>query len=260
MLAIADLNRDGRPDVAMARYYDMDSDDVSVLLQAADGSFGPSLPQYPTGAGATSVVLGDLNGDGKLDVVTANAASLSVLLGRGGGSFGAKTDYPVGGAPRVLLLGDLNGDGNLDIVTNVAVLFGKGDGTFTVKPDDGTGIGTDWSALGDFNGDGKLDVVTANYVETTTNGGIGTVSVRLGNGDGSFGAKTDFEAGVMPDGVAVGDVNGDGKLDLAVANSGLDGAWSLSVLLGKGDGSFGAAEELPIGGEPQLDRARRSQR
>jgi hypothetical protein len=237
-LAIADMNGDGRPDVAIAM------DDLSVQVQAADGTFDPGLPQYPAGAGATSVALGDLNGDGRLDVVTANTASVSVLLGKGGGNFAGKVDYAVGGRPAVLLLGDVNGDGKPDIVTDVpgGVLLAKGDGTFTAKSDDGTGIGGTSMALGDLNGDGRLDVVTVTYVRYTNS--RGAVSVRLGNGDGSFAAATGYPVGVDPDSVALGDVNGDDKLDIVVANQGADGYQSISLLLGQGDGTLGTAQRL----------------
>ena len=89
-------------------------------------------------------------------------------------------------------------------------------------------------AIGDLNGDGRPDLAAANYAANT-------VSVLLGNGDGTFGAKTDFATGTSPRSVAIGDLNGDGKPDLAVANSGSN---TVSVLLGNGDGTFGTQDRL----------------
>ena len=239
-IAIADMNGDGRLDVALA------FDDVSVLLQSPDGTFGPVLPRHPVGEGAASVALGDLNGDGKLDAVTANGESLSVLLGKGGDSFGGHVDYPLAGVPTVLLLGDVNRDGSLDIVTDLpgGVLLGQADGTF-VAVADAAGIGGTAMALGDLNGDGALDAVTVFYAHPT--GRKGNVRVRLGAGDGTFADPVEYGVGVDPRWVTLGDVDGNGTLDLVVANEGADGPASVSVLLGKGDGTFDANRDYVSG-------------
>ena len=89
-------------------------------------------------------------------------------------------------------------------------------------------------AVGDFNGDGRQDLAVANQ-------GSATVSILLGNGDGTFDAAMNFGAGFAPSSVAVGDFNGDGRQDLAVANQ---GSATVSILLGNGDGTFGTAGEL----------------
>jgi hypothetical protein len=200
------------------------------------------------GAGPSSLSVGDLNGDGQLDLVTANieSNSVSVLLGNGDGTFAPKADFSTGSAPNSVAIGDLNGDGRPDLATanlgsnSVSVLLGNGDGTFGAKTDYGAGSYPQSVAVGDLNGDGRPDLATAN--------GSGTVSVLLGRGDGSFGANTDYRAGIAPFSVAVGDLNEDGHLDLAMAN---EGSSTVSVLLGNGDGSFGPKTDYGTGDGPE---------
>src|ERR1039457_5744228 len=126
-------------------------------------------------------------------------------------------------------------DGKLDLAAangvGVSVLLGNGDGAFQPAVTYAAGTYTESIAVGDFNGDGKLDLVVTNNLSSG-----GTVSVLLGNGDGTFQAPRTYGVGASPYGAAVGDFNGDGKLDLAVTNYGSSG--SVSVLLGNGDGTF----------------------
>ena len=224
--------------------------------------FGGALPSTDVGVYPGFVALGDVNGDGKLDFVTANsaAATVSVLLGKDDGTLGAPTRFATGAdqsndsnfpaGPSVVALGDVNRDGKLDIVaTNiypgtVSVLLGKGNGTFADhvdypagSPPKAMGHATvPWSvALGDFDGDGHLDIVTAN---TASN----TASILLGKGDGTFAAKVDYATGDGPATLVLGDVNGDSKLDLVVVN-----LITVSVMLGNGDGTLAAAVELSTG-------------
>src|SRR5205814_9030079 len=126
----------------------------------------------------------------------------------------------------------------------VSVLLGNGDGSFRTKTDWPTGVNSRDVSIGDFDGDGHLDLAVANNYET----GVeyvppGTVSVLLGNGDGSFRPKTDFSAGQLPRHVVVGDVNGDGKQDLVVANQ----VGPASLLLGNGDGTFQTKRDVDVG-------------
>jgi hypothetical protein len=179
-----------------------------------------SKSAYATGSGAQAVAAADLTGDGKVDLVVANVYSntVTVLLGKGDGTFKPGVDYSTGLNPYSVVAGDVNGDGKLDLVlataNTISVLLGNGDGTFQGHTQYPTGPAPNALALGDFNHDGKLDVATANNDSNLT----GTVSVLLGNGDGTFRPHVDYGTGVGPYSVAVGDFNKDGKLDLAVAN------------------------------------------
>src|SRR2546425_1290879 len=201
---------------------------------------------YPAGANPIGIVSADFNRDGKMDVAVANyeSANISVLLGKGDGTFKTHVDYATTPFPFALTAGDFDGDGNPDLAGSVfwpiepvcggpvvAVFLGKGDGTFRPRVDYPTGCDPVGVAVGDFNGDGKQDLVTADPVD-------GTLSVFLGNGNGTFQPRLVLSAfSADPDAVAVGDFNGDGKADLATGNG---AAQIVGVFLGNGDGPFQA--------------------
>jgi len=226
---------------------------LPLLGGAAESGVGSPLfgmwARYDTGATPWSVATGDLNGDGRLDLVTANSTSnnVSVLLGNGDGTFGTKVDYATGSDPHCVALGDLNGDGRLDLATangssnSVSILLGEGDGTFALNTDYATGSLSWTVAISDLNGDGKPDLAVANRSSNT-------VSILLGNGDATFRPKVDYGVGRDPFFVAIADVSGDGKPDLVTANSTSN---SVSVLLGVGDGSFGASADYQAGSSPR---------
>jgi Domain of unknown function (DUF4347)/FG-GAP-like repeat/FG-GAP repeat len=165
-------------------------------------------------------------------------------------SFGGTSYSTVGTSPYSVTVGDFNSDGNLDLATanyegdDISVLLGNENGHFGAATNFTLGANRPapiFVTKGDFNGDGTLDLAIANYR-------LGTVSVRLGSGNGGFGAATNLAVGSLPYSVTVGDFNGDGKLDLATANV---SEGNVSVLLGNGNGGFGSATNLAVGNYPE---------
>jgi len=220
---------------------------------AANASFAPGV-NYPVGIAPYSIAIGDLNRDAKPDLVVANgvSADVSVLLGKGDGTFAAAVDYAADVGITSVAIGGLNRDTKPDLVTansssnDVSVLLGKGDGTFASARNYPVGGELPESvAIGDLNGDAKPDLAVAVH-----NFGAGTATVLLGNGDGTFAAPVDYPVGFYPESVAIADLNGDAKPDLAVAVDRPGGNGTVAVLLGKGDGTFAKAVEYAVGEFP----------
>ena len=263
-VAIADVNGDGKPDLVVANE---GSNTLGVLLGNGDGTFQTAVSYGTGGQYAYSVAIADVNGDGKPDLVVANEGSnnLGVLLGNGDGTFQAAVIYGTGGPGALsVAVADVNLDGKPDLVVanmcasssctngSVSLLLGNGDGTFQTAPNYGTGAQDAYSvAVADVNGDGNPDLVVANECSTCANG---SVSVLLGNGDGTFQpAVTYGTGGQYAFSVAIADVNGDGKPDLVVANGCVSSSdcanGTVSVLLGNGDGTFQTALTYGTGGQ-----------
>ena len=288
-VAISDVNGDSKPDVLVANFNEefsfcgdssvgripnfgtcMNDGSVAVLLGNGDGTFQADTSYQTGAAGASSVVAGDFNGDGIPDLAVSNTTtafqsngSVAVFLGNGDGTYKPATVYTSAGLTTSgVAVGDFNGDHILDLALvdqcsdsecsggSVSILLGNGDGTFGEATQYLTGATlSDWVAVGDFNGDGKPDLV----VSDSCGGTCGSVSVLLGNGDGSFQpAHVYTSGGIQPNFVAVGDFNNDKKLDLAVANTCADGSCTtgglVGILLGNGDGTFQNAVGYASGG------------
>ena len=208
----------------------------------------PSGPPSTTPWGLpVSVAVGDFNGDGNLDIVTANSDdTVSVLLGRGDGTFLPAGTYTVGDYPEAVAVGAFNGHPDIvtanDLDNTVSVLLGNGDGTFQPAVTYSVGNSPHSVVVGDFNNDGNTDIVTANSADNT-------VSVLLGLGDGTFQPAATYAVGNDPVSVAVGDFNGDGNLDIVTANAFVSPR-TVSVLLGRGDGTFQPAATYAVGKQP----------
>ena len=253
-IALADMNGDGRPDLLTANDA---TQTVSLLLALGNGTFGPPAA-YPVGnAGAVALQVGDINRDGRPDVVMAGGSSGGWLLGMPNGTL----TPPMGqfalrmtANPGALALGDVNGDGLPDIATaygssttsgrydQVLVLLGRLNNTFAppvVYPLP-AGSSPEALAMGDVNGDGYPDLATANA-------GNSTVGLLLGQGNGTFGPATSYALGLMagPLGIALADLNNDGRLDVATANN----SGSVSICLNTG-GGLGPASTYPVAGHP----------
>jgi len=266
-LAVGDFNGDGIPDLAVGNYRD---NTMTILIGNGDGTFETPSTGPISFANAQSIAVGDFNGDGIQDLAVmagAQAGSFTVdggvviLLGNGDGTFSIAPPggYGTGANPRAIAVGDFNGDGIQDLaVTNngtspsdgsVTILLGKGDATFSVAVSPTAGAYPWGIVAGDFNGDGKSDLAVANEYGSGTNG---AVTVLLSNGDGTFTAAANPVAGLSGAGIALGDFNGDGIPDLAVASL-LSNA--ITVMLGDGKGGFASVLASPTTGDFPLSAA-----
>lgn len=237
-VAIGDLDGDGKPDLAVAN---PPSNNVSVLRNTSTPGVISLAPKvnFATGFTPFSVAIGDIDGDGKPELVVPNAAaganSISVLRNTSTpgtivvGSFAAKVDFTVGLIPRSVAIGDIDGDGKADVVaansqaasTNLSVLRNTSTagsitaGSFALKVDFTTGTSPYSVAVGDADGDGKIDMMVVNQNSNTISVLRNTSTV----GNITAAAKIDFATGTLPYAIAHGDLDRDGLPEIAVANS-----------------------------------------
>ncbi len=255
-VAIGDLDRDGKPDLAVTR-----PGRVSVFLNTSSagsitaGSFA-AKKDFATGSNPESLAIGDLDGDGKLDLAVANAGTDNVSVLRNIGStgnidFAPRLDFAVGDLPYSIAIGDLDGDGKPDLaIANVASdnasvlrnIGSPGNISFAAKRDFATGAIPYSIAMGDLDGDGKLDLTVAN----TGSNNASVFRNISSSGNISFAAKQDFPIGFRPYSIVIGDLDGDGKPDLAATNTGM----TVSVVHNtstSGSISFAATQEFATG-------------
>jgi hypothetical protein len=271
VIASADLNGDGYPDVVVGNCCD-GSVGITVFLSQPDGSLGPGV-NYGSNGSLSSVAIADFNGDGIPDIAALDLGSqngVQIFFGSSkspgtftpGGSFftsGSGAGGIKNGAFNQIVTGDFNKDGHIDIAVadytsnDVSVLLNDGAGNFpnTVPYTFTSGGNAQTIATADVNNDGFLDLIVTNYASP------GVVSVLLGKGDGTFvaAAATKFPFN-YPGNIALGDLNGDGKLDLVVTIDDATIGAGLAVAQGNGDGTFQSAVLFPTTlQDPMLNQA-----
>jgi hypothetical protein len=227
-VAVGDFNADGKLDMTATgdTVYDLPGygstyyDYANVLLGNGDGSFTPSVPMFVNWGFfpfSSSVAVADFNGDARPDLAVEDSSagtggSATILLGNGDGTFGPAVS--AGAGATSLAVSDFNSDGKLDIATPSSILLGNGDGTLQTATTYDLGSTPLSVAAGDINADGKLDLVATSYSGSTS-----YVNVLLGYGNGTLAApQATALASGRPNAVALGDLNGDGRIDVSTAN------------------------------------------
>jgi hypothetical protein len=240
---------------------------IAIMLVALIAAFAPATARAlapatfsaPIGFGALTthlaVAVGDLNGDTKLDIAVANwdSANVSILLGNGSGGFSAASNFAAHTNPNAVAVGEFDGDSLPDLaVTNrnsddISILKGLGGGTFSAPTNISVGSKPQSIAVGKIFGDSLPDLAVTYCGSSCSGTGSAGVSVLLGNGSGGFSAASNFAAQTYPTSVAIGDLNGDSKSDVAVTNN---GSGDVSILFGDGLGGFSAPTNFSAHTQP----------
>ncbi len=244
----ADLTGNGIQDIITTN---LGSNNLSILLGHGDGTFQPAIT-VPAGLAPASVAVGDFTGNGKLDLAVTDSFSndVQIFLGDGKGAFTQGATIPTGSYPVSVAAADFSGDGKLDLAvactnsSSVSIFQGNGDGTFApgqqilIAPDQPMSTGASPVAVlaADFTGSGRPDLAVVCA-------GDSTLRTYLDQ-DGWFVPSQTLQSAVYPYSVTAADFNGDGKLDLAATGY---GAGNVSIFMGNGDGTFQAAEQVPVG-------------
>lgn len=263
-LRAADFNLDGAVDLAVGNW---DTSEISLLLGRGDGGHFPER-RYAIGFNPSQLSVGDLDGNGIPDIVTVNQGrnfpprlprDVSVLLGRGDGSFFPEVRTNAVPFPTMSVIADFNRDGRGDLAITseesqvdgvdgkVYILLGRGDGHFDPGPVLESGEGVFEVVAGDFNADGHDDLAANNRGGLGGGGSPGDVSIFLGLGDGSFATTLHVPTPGAPIYLATADFDLDGRLDLVASESTGDA----SVLMGHGDGTFAPAARFLIKEVPE---------
>lgn len=246
-LATADFTSDGAPDVVVADYFS--SGDPRLMVNKGDGTFTSPGTAIPADFLTGTVVAGDVNLDGKQDLISTNASTVDVKLGSGDGTFaqGQKTTVFQGGQEDAIAH-DLTSDGKLDLAIlqrgGVQTLIGKGDGSFTTGPRSSFGtIGQSGFAVAQLNLDGKPDLVASEGISQQ-------VIALTGDGQGGFTVSGSASTPFVPGSVVSGDFNLDGRDDAAVYREFNAPGSSLGIFLNNGSGGFTAGQTYDGGANP----------
>ena len=256
-VVLADFNHDGKLDMATA---DFTSQDISILLGKGDGTF-EAPRKFSTTLAPAALTVGDFNRDGHLDLAVSEYGFqvqpiLQIFFGKGDGTFEAGPVYQLAGLSYDIAAADLSSNDILDLVVAdntanvVSVYKGKGDGTFAVPVNYASPLAERVLPV-DLNGDGRPDLAVLDYCGTdVTTCAHGAVQVLLNEGNGKFGKPHYFAVNVGPDGIAAGDLKHNGKVDLVVSNNNFQAPSTLSILFGKGDGTFEPEVSYKVGAGP----------
>jgi hypothetical protein len=261
-ISVADLNEDGKPDLAIANH---DTKYVTILLGDGQGGFAPAANSPVTvqsNPHPHGIATADFNGDRHLDILVESWMDnkVLVLFGDGTGKFATPgRAFDVGQMPYVKVrASDVNNDGNADIITtnfrgkNVTVLLGDGKGGFTQASGSPFQVQKRpfFADLADINGDGKQDIAVASYSGQGTDPSEDGVTILLGDGQGGFRPMSGSPfptTGRSSGSLALGDINGDHLQDIAVANG---STHNVTVLLGNSRGGFTTGATIEVGREP----------
>jgi hypothetical protein len=247
-IAVGDLNGDGKPDIVTANASTTNPNGVSVVLQNGNGQFLPAA-SYSTGNVVNSVAIGDVNGDGRADLIVADAGGVSILLQNSAspGTFTAAGTVSITGGASSAAVSDVNGDGVPDLVAangaNVFVFLGNASalGTFLPAATYRSGQQPIFVAVADLNGDGKPDIAVADEGLPTTTTGV-HVLLQDPSSPGTFQAPTDYVTGSGSTELAIAEIDGEGTPDIAAASG-----TNVSVLFGSisSRGTFPTIDNYP---------------
>ena len=243
-----DFNGDGRTDLVSCNS-GLGENNVTVLTNSPTGAFSV-LARFPAGLGPVSITSGDFNGDGKLDIATADYVShtMTVLTNDGHANLTISQTLPAGNFAHGIGAIDVDQDGFLDLAvtsfndSDLRVYTNDHAGRFSLSFAMFVPGQPRWQAAGDFNHDGYPDLATANY-------GTGTVTILLNNQDGTFRSAATLNTGIGAYGIGVGDLDGDGSLDLAIGNYHSTNQ-TVAVFRNDGAGNFSLMQTLGVADSP----------